>query len=1049
MNEIWIIDPPETSSEEDWFAFIDDMIEGNVPQSEWVPLLPDAIVKDNFRVLEDVGHPFHGNQWTSGNFGMPPISEDPPPGKKYYYHATPTKNLPSILEHGLRKNPDNQQSAVSLTPHLEAAYTWSGLIGSKENALLRMRRGAVRRPMFSEDEGDEYDPMDEGAELATYSPVATSELEVYQDGKWQKLLRNLETLRTCYEDVGHPFHGNQWTSGEAGVSKSAVVIRPGQKFDMSAIRNRRFMFDPKTGFIILGKENTSTTKWYGKHEDPPDPSIVSDGQEASHGEAFDNALGITYDDDGEMIYPEHRTDAPQDYDSYALRGQFKGKTNYNPAGEIQIDTGSSNTIVLSDHVTELISRMVGNGATEETFVRTTQPLIGWKYNGQTIGKAWPELFKKNRRHLGDATGHEFYGNQWTDTKPTPDNFEEFEQQALQNAFATSRTMLGTYDSSSGEAKPKSAVTDGDELVAISVRNYKSTLDRVWKDKDADFDAVKVRELLDDVGYLTTRGSLHIEAPVERTFESPYYIPLSEVPARLNSFSEELAERLTNKKDAVATAAFVEQELNNIHPWNDGVGRSTRAISAMILARGGQPLPKYPVTGKDYFKHINDSPQEWERFYRTLIPGLRTASVYVGRFGIGNGNNQYQQDNPTKGRERGERVSPHSKRTVSDKDLLRMIREHGATTHLRGHTVLDAVSKMTVADRIALMDTFFKRQDEGLFYNRNSYTDKTLTKEYDAFRAQAREGDWDGAKILKEGLNRGLFSLTKTGDFTYDALNSYPWSASKLLSGLDPDERDAMENGLINVLGEGRSFSVGLDDFKAAGWTKPELERFADRLQDKGASYAGWAKDDHKYSGRDSIAGDLAPFSKDYENFRAATFAGWAMMSNTQEARTLRRASEEVFPNPDGTPFFQIKDRDFYPEDQRRRAELETFYSPRYLDNIRKLKAETEEFYDKKLKGNLDRTLELKRGIGGHPEAYTPGSVESWSSDKWTAIRFGKLMSRDDKWAELRTKVTYKDVLWSYESAANKPGWPPDKELKGKKEFVILGRVVKNVELQKH
>jgi SPP1 gp7 family putative phage head morphogenesis protein len=48
----YIIDPPVTDDEDAWFEFIDDMVENNVPQSEWIDYLPEHILVENFRTLE-------------------------------------------------------------------------------------------------------------------------------------------------------------------------------------------------------------------------------------------------------------------------------------------------------------------------------------------------------------------------------------------------------------------------------------------------------------------------------------------------------------------------------------------------------------------------------------------------------------------------------------------------------------------------------------------------------------------------------------------------------------------------------------------------------------------------------------------------------------------------------------------------------------------------------------------------------------------------------------------------------------------------------------
>jgi hypothetical protein len=126
------------------------------------------------------GHPFRGNQ-----YGTPSGGEGEDRGK-FYYHATPTKNLDSIAATGLVP-PKGSQNPVSFAPNLEAARTWEGLVGGQDNALLRVPRGKVRGIETSMDEGEEYDDGDESSEVGTYRPVKPEGLEVFHEGRWKNL----------------------------------------------------------------------------------------------------------------------------------------------------------------------------------------------------------------------------------------------------------------------------------------------------------------------------------------------------------------------------------------------------------------------------------------------------------------------------------------------------------------------------------------------------------------------------------------------------------------------------------------------------------------------------------------------------------------------------------------------------------------------------------------------------------------------------------------------------------------------------------------------
>lgn len=163
------------------------------------------------RALGDqAGHDFHGNQWGSGSFGLPPSTDDPAPGGRYMYHATHVKNLSAIAEKGLVSQ---QRGLVSLSPHLNSVHEWSGLIGNanQDTAVLRTpRTGLNLRQHDQTDPSDAYHAADFSAETGTYDSIPANHLEVYHDGRWKSLTTKLKGLG---DEAGHDFHGNQWTVG--------------------------------------------------------------------------------------------------------------------------------------------------------------------------------------------------------------------------------------------------------------------------------------------------------------------------------------------------------------------------------------------------------------------------------------------------------------------------------------------------------------------------------------------------------------------------------------------------------------------------------------------------------------------------------------------------------------------------------------------------------------------------------------------------------------------------------------------------------------------
>lgn len=119
-----------------------------------------------------------------------------------------------------------------------------------------------------------------------------------------------------------------------------------------------------------------------------------------------------------------------------------------------------------------------------------------------------------------------------------------------------------------------------------------------------------------------------------------------------------------------------------------------------------------------------------------------------------------------------------------------------------------------------------------------------------------------------------------------------------------------------------------------------------------------------------------------------------------------------------------------------------FSADRFTKNIKKLKRYTENFY----KSKLQTKLKVKRGVADKVDEYLPAPCESWTTDDDTARNFSYSdfadMSEesDEGGTILESDITYNDILMSYESMKDIPGWPPDEDaaLVGKKEVVVLG-----------
>ena len=194
-------------------------------------------------------------------------------------------------------------------------------------------------------------------------------------------------------------------------------------------------------------------------------------------------------------------------------------------------------------------------------------------------------------------------------------------------------------------------------------------------------------------------------------------------------------------------------------------------------------------------------------------------------------------------------------------------------------------------------------------------------------------------------------------------------------------------------------------------------------------------------------------TKNYEAFLAGFAQGWSTAgSGTRSQQILNRVGTSV-PQNEGKRFW-TRERTNYPE--------ATFNEERAKEHFQRLKKSTEDFYKKKFgKKNAasfdlsTKELTIYRGVGGAVEAYLPSPIESWTTDKNTPKRFGKMMAKivEAGWKKktvhtvLEAKVTYADILFSYETMKNVLGWPAEKSLKGKKEFVPFGGALQNVQAE--
>ena len=196
--------------------------------------------------------------------------------------------------------------------------------------------------------------------------------------------------------------------------------------------------------------------------------------------------------------------------------------------------------------------------------------------------------------------------------------KDYKTQFLKNINETSRTAKsGKIDTSTAPEKTGSNLP-ADQLRKQTEQNAENLFKHAADHKDDDFSTPrKVADFVTQANKLANQG---VSEHAYRSWDGPKgngWTPAKDVPAMTSAYYQELSDRLTRGDDPVKTAAWHEQTFDHIvHPFADGVGRTSKAVSAMILMRGNHDLPTYPDR-KEYYGHAHDNEADFEKFYRGM------------------------------------------------------------------------------------------------------------------------------------------------------------------------------------------------------------------------------------------------------------------------------------------------------------------------------------------------------------------------------------------------------------------------------------------------
>lgn len=224
---------------------------------------------------------------------------------------------------------------------------------------------------------------------------------------------------------------------------------------------------------------------------------------------------------------------------------------------------------------------------------------------------------------GDLPGHEFRGNQYTGGGATATR-ALYRDKFVGNVTASSRTAGGVSDTSASAEKP-GLRESGKALANIVRENTEAAFDLAYRAKDRDLSSPEEVKQLVEAADNTVNNKLRAEnANPYRTWDVPKfgYASPDKIQPELQDYYKELSGKIAAHEDPISIAAWHEQRYNQIHPFTDGIGRSSKIVTAAILMHENVPLPTYPDR-KVFYSHMKDSPKEFEQFFRSLFSANKT------------------------------------------------------------------------------------------------------------------------------------------------------------------------------------------------------------------------------------------------------------------------------------------------------------------------------------------------------------------------------------------------------------------------------------------
>ncbi len=199
--------------------------------------------------------------------------------------------------------------------------------------------------------------------------------------------------------------------------------------------------------------------------------------------------------------------------------------------------------------------------------------------------------------------------------------KKFVQALNNNLDTTSRTAKGVSDVSASDLKPKLS-TDGESLKEKSRNNFDKMTELIWKEKYHAFSSsAELRQFIETIAAGISDGLLKPEQGLLRTWETKlsHQTKPENIERDFEIFINDLFQQLHSPHaDGLKIAAFAEQRLDSrVHPFADGCGRTSKIVSAWILARYHLPLPQW-TSRDEYYEQIEKDLPTWQAYYKNHV-----------------------------------------------------------------------------------------------------------------------------------------------------------------------------------------------------------------------------------------------------------------------------------------------------------------------------------------------------------------------------------------------------------------------------------------------